>query len=79
MGTCSNYKCNDYTWAKYTRCSKCRHAKNYICSECGVELNSNRAVRCKRCAKDIRALQMREIHKKSYAENKQLNKTSTVN
>ena len=78
MGDCSNFECNEHAWGKNTRCSRCRHSKIYTCSNCGLELNSNRGIWCKKCIKDRRALQMREIHKNSYAKSKQLNKTITV-
>ena len=59
MGDCSNYKCNNNTWGDKFRCSKCRHAKIYSCTDCGSELNSNRAIKCKSCAINTRRLQQR--------------------
>lgn len=59
MGTCSNFNCNNHAWGKKFRCPKCRHAKDYTCTDCGLDVNSNRAVRCKVCAMAVRSLQNR--------------------
>ena len=59
MGTCSNFECSNHTWGNKFRCSKCRHAKIYSCSDCGSELNSNRAIKCKSCSMATRSLQQR--------------------
>jgi DNA-directed RNA polymerase subunit RPC12/RpoP/predicted nucleic acid-binding Zn ribbon protein len=56
MGDCSNFECINHTWGDKIRCSKCRHAKLYTCSDCGRELDNNRKIRCKSCSNDIKKL-----------------------
>ena len=59
MGDCSNFECQYQTWGDKIRCSKCRHSKDYTCTDCGRELDNNRAIKCKDCSRDQKALQAR--------------------
>jgi hypothetical protein len=74
MPTCSNFECDNKIFTRFFRCSKCRHAKRYECSECGADLKLNVAIRCVACTRIIRTLQARE--KKAWT--KRLNRTTKV-
>jgi len=63
MGECSNFECHGHVWGVKIRCPKCRHAKLYTCPDCGRELDSNRAIRCKPCSKDIKTLKANEFNR----------------
>jgi hypothetical protein len=68
MAKCPNINCDNNVFSKkHLRCMSCRRYNRISCSTCGTELQCSRAIRCRECAKDVRALQMRE--------RKRLNKT----